>query len=240
MDCVSKTATSSLKTDLDIKKTLYDFYKIIDMPYEKKRKFFRHLYHRYKKKPNKKIFKKLQYFAKIPFLTQMTHVKSSIDKLFLPSRLIMVEQLKAKKHLLIGDFITKKNSYEKDFCQIMGWECLESKDPKSRYYDCTNHFSCIELKKGQGMMWFDMVRYAEIFLGKGIRHTVTLYIDYNKKKGIINEMYVIPTSKLLVYLGMDHQKASMCLRMFDQVPRGLNMQASAYKKDLRQMAARII
>lgn len=223
---------------MDIKKRLFAIYHKMELSPDIKKIFFRRLYKAYKKTPNKKIFKKLKHYKSIPFLNNIS--KESIIKLFKPSRLIMVEQLEARKHLLRGNFITKKNGYEKEFCDIMGWECIHNKDPMGRYYDCTNHFSCIELKKGQGMMWFDMVRYAEIYLGKGKQHTVTVYIDYNKKKAEINEIYIIPTSKLVNFLKMDKDKAEKCMEFYREVPRGLNMQASAYKKDLRALAARII
>jgi len=223
---------------MNIKTELFVLFEKMEMPIDKKKKFFRNIYKQYKKTPDKKILKKLKYYQSIPFLNNIT--RCSVEKLFKPSRLIMVEQLEARKHLLKGSFITKKNSYEKAFCDIMGWSCVSNKDPNSRYYDCTNYFSCIELKKGQGMMWFDMVRYAEIFLKKGKQHTVTVYIDYNMKRAVINEIYIIPTSKLVKFLRLDKDKAERCLEFYRDVPRGLNMQASAYKKDLRQMAARII
>lgn len=223
---------------MNIKTELFGLFERMEIPMKQKRKFFRKVYKQYKKTPYKKILKKLKYYKSIPFLSNIS--RCSVEKLFKPSRLIMVEQLEARKHLLKGSFITKKNSYEKAFCDIMGWTCVSNKDPNSRYYDCTNNFSCIELKKGQGMMWFDMVRYAEIFLKKGKQHTVTVYIDYNMKRAAINEIYIIPTSKLVEFLRLDKDKAERCLEFYREVPRGLNMQASAYKKDLRQMAARII
>ena len=42
----------------------------------------------------------------------------------------------------------------------------------------------IEIKKGQDSMWFDMVRYAEIFHGLGRQNTVTVFIRYDKKARI--------------------------------------------------------
>lgn len=222
---------------MDIKRRLFGLYQTMEMNVDTKKIFFKKVYKLYKQNPNKHIFKKLKYYYSIPFLKTIS--QDSVHKLFKSSRLIMIEQLQAKKHLLTGDFILKKNSYEKQFCNIMGWKYVVKK-PNARYYDCTNHFSLIELKKGQGIMWFDMVRYAEIYLGIGKQHTVTVYIDYNKKKAKINEIYIIPTSRLIHFLKIDKERAEKCIEFYKEVPRGLNMQASAYKKDLKAIASKVI
>ena len=206
------------------------------MPKEKKKKFFKLVYKKIKKrKKNDKIIKKLIYFKTIPFLFNMDNISISISKLFRSSKIIMIEQIESKISQLKGDFILKKNNYEKEFCDILNWSCINH-----RYYDATNGFSYIELKKGQSGMWFDMVRYAEIFLKIGTQHTVTLFINYSKKECKILEIYVISTSRILDFLKLDKQKAEHCIELYKNVPRGLNMQASATKKDLREIAYKII
>ena len=82
---------------------------------------------------------------------------------------------------MVGDWILPKNNYEKDFSTLLNWE-----DKKGRHADATNGITDIEYKKGQGAMWFDMVRYAEIYKGIGTQNTVTLFFRYDKHEKCVN------------------------------------------------------
>lgn len=134
-----------------------------------------------------------------------------------------------------GDYVVKMNSYEKDFCSLMGWECVDH-----RYYDCVANGMCIEMKKGTGMMWFDMVRYSEIFLKQGTQNTLTLFIQYDKTKKRVNEIYVIDTDKIVKFLQIDKETAEFAIEAYKKQKRGLNMQASMSKKDMRLISSYII
>ncbi len=178
-----------------------------------------------KQKPIKIV--RLKDFNQIKKITWQSIYESSVND--------VIEQLEKKIHDLKGDFILKKNNYENDFCSIMGWTCVNN-----RYFDAINGLCNIELKKGQSAMWFDMVRYSEIFLGIGKQGTITLFINYSKKESKIIEIYVIMTTKIIEFLKIDDIKARTCIALFKSIPRGLNMQASATKKDLKSMAFRVI
>ena len=134
-----------------------------------------------------------------------------------------------------GDDVVRPNSYEKYFCKLLNWQCHNH-----RYYDAIGNDMRIELKKGIGMMWFDMVRYSEIFLKIGTQDTYTMFIQYSKKKKKVQEIYMIPTDRIVRFLKLDEEKAKFCIRMFKEQRRGLNMQESATKKDMREMASHII
>jgi hypothetical protein len=127
------------------------------------------------------------------------------------------------------------NSYEKDFCKVLDWDCRDN-----RYYDCVAHNTYIELKKGKGMMWFDLVRYSEIYLGKGVDNTITLFVQYDKPKKCVNEIYLIPTERIVEFLELTREKAEFCIALFKGMPRGLNMQASMTKTDMRKIATSVI
>ena len=86
------------------------------------------------------------------------------------------QTLEQNIHLMRGDWVLPKNNYEADFSNLLGWE-----DKKGRYADATNGVTDIEYKKGQGAMWFDMVRYAEIYKGIGTQNTITLPTLSSKK-----------------------------------------------------------
>ena len=83
--------------------------------------------------------------------------------------------LEQKINFLEGDWVIPKNNYEEHFSNILGWT-----DKKGRYADASDGVTEIEYKKGQGQMWFDMIRYAEIYNGVGTQNTVTLFLDTTK------------------------------------------------------------
>jgi len=133
--------------------------------------------------------------------------------------------------LLQGDHIVPKNAYEKALCNQLGWTVYNN-----RYYDAFNGESYIEIKKGQNSMHFDMVRYGELFLGKGPENTLTVFFRWKKKEKRIVEAYVIKTKDLISFLRIDKNNAMIYAKVKDNVPRSVNILASATAKDLREMA----
>lgn len=147
----------------------------------------------------------------------------------------IIQTLENNIHLMRGDWILPKNNYESDFSNLLDWE-----DKKGRYADATNGVTDIEYKKGQGAMWFDMVRYAEIYKGIGTQNTITLFFRYDKKEKNVKDIYVIDTKKLLEYMKMNEELASFCIKLYKDAPRGLNMQMSATNVDMRNMSSYVI
>lgn len=145
------------------------------------------------------------------------------------------DQLQKTIDTMEGPWIVRKNSYEKEFCKHLNWLCKEG-----RYADAMSGDTLIELKKGQSCMWFDMVRYAEIFKGIGPQNTVTLFIRYDKRYIHVRDIYVIDTKKILEFMKMDDHIASFCIKTKAHLPRGLNMQACATHRDMRNMASYIV
>jgi len=137
--------------------------------------------------------------------------------------------------MMSGQWVTPKNAYEKDFCKLLGWKCNDG-----RYSDAQMGETFIEIKKGQGMMWYDMVRYAEIYMGKGRQETITIFIHYDKIQQYVRDIYVIDTQKIVDFLKMTPETSAFCINLYTELPRGLNMQASATNKDMREMAQYII
>jgi len=134
--------------------------------------------------------------------------------------------------LLQGDHIVPKNAYEKALCKQLNWEVFDN-----RYYDAFNGECYIEIKKGQSGMHFDMVRYAELLLGHGPAGTLTVFFRWKKKEKRIAEAYVIDTKVLIEFLRIDKRYALLYLQVKAQVPRGVNILASATAKDLRMISA---
>ena len=145
------------------------------------------------------------------------------------------EQICRVFHKFKGDFIVPKNAYEQNLCNILGWQTFDG-----RYYDAFNGETFIEIKKGQGGMHFDMVRYAEIVMGFGPQDTVTVFFKWNKSLKQIISAYIIDTKDLIQFLKIDREYAKMYLRIYRHVPRGVNILASATANDLRNIATYVI
>ena len=134
-----------------------------------------------------------------------------------------------------GPWVVPKNNYEKKFCKVIGWEIDEG-----RYCDAFDGHSYIEIKKGQSCMWFDLVRYAEIVLGVGTQNTITVFIRYNKKRESVEECLIIDTKNIIKFMKMNKTDSRYCIRMKKELPRSLNMLASATVTDMRKMASYIV
>lgn len=134
-----------------------------------------------------------------------------------------------------GSWVIPKNGYEKSFCTLLGWDCVSG-----RWSDAKNTNTPIEIKKGQDTMWFDMVRYAEIYTGQGLQQTVTVFFRYDKKQAYVREIYIIDTKQLLLFLKLDVESSEFCIEMHQKACRNLNIQASATSKDMRKMASIIV
>lgn len=117
-----------------------------------------------------------------------------------------------------GNWIVPKNNYEKDFCTLLGWECISN-----RYYDATiNNNVYIEIKKGISGMWLDMIGYSEILLGIGKQDTITVFLNWNKKLKRINRIFIINTKILIDALGLTKDIAKSILHMKKLFPGRIN------------------
>ena len=136
---------------------------------------------------------------------------------------------------LYGQFVIPKNGYEKHFCSILDWKAIDN-----RYYDAYDGTSYIELKKGQNSMYFDLVRYAEIVVGKGTGNTITVFLKWNKQHMNVTEAMVIDTTKIIEFFNITLEKALTLIELHKYVPRQLNILASATASDLRKMSTYIV
>ena len=134
-----------------------------------------------------------------------------------------------------GDFVIKDSHYEEELCGITKWDCFDS-----RYYDAYDGKSYIEIKKGQTQMWFNMIRYAEIFIKIGTQNTITLFVKYSKKKKRVDEIFIMDTKEIQNHLNMTPTKAACCILLNKNSKRSLHMQAAATAKDMRDMATFVV
>ena len=65
-----------------------------------------------------------------------------------------------------------------------------------------------------------MVRYSEIYLGKGDQGTWTVFFRYHKARKKVSEIYIIDTKRILSFLRLDRKKAETCIRLKEDQTRG--------------------
>ncbi len=143
--------------------------------------------------------------------------------------------LEANIHRLEGSFVCASTNYEPDMCRILNWECIDN-----RYYDASDGECFIEIKKGQSGMWFNMIRYAEIYVNIGQQGTITIFARYSKKQQRVLEVFIIDTKEILNFLHMVPTKAACCILLNKDSKRNLHMQAGATVKDMREMASYVV
>ena len=155
--------------------------------------------------------------------------------------LAIKQQLEKTIDEMEGEWISTKNGYEKALSKSVGWENREG-----RYADGTNGTTDIEYKKGQGAMWYDMVRYAEIEAGIGTQDTATCMFHYGKDEKYgrhVRDIHIMDTKKLSEYMLVNKKipphlqtVGDFCIWLNGQLPHGLNMQACATNADHINMA----
>ena len=132
-------------------------------------------------------------------------------------------------------FVLKEAHCERELCKIVKWQCFDE-----RYYDAHDGETHIEIKKGQGQMFFNMVRYAEIYLKIGTQDTVTLFLRYSKKSNVSKKYSSLTRRRFWKFLNMNPKKAAWCIILNNDSKRQLHMQASATVKDMREMSSYIV
>ena len=166
----------------------------------------------------------------------------------------LVSHLKDRIHLLNGEWLSKKSSYDGDICRELGMQ-----EDNKRYWDAKWNGYFLEFKKGRSI-WIDLVRYSETFLIEKYKEadlrerigelppyklqeaptpTITLfflpYTGKNKPKHI-TEILVVNTSRLIQKLCVDEQIATQLINLDQTVPKGLNAQASLSPVMVREIA----
>ena len=144
----------------------------------------------------------------------------------------LVSILSRKKSLLNGGWIKRNNSYERELCSVLEFNC-ETK----RYWDCEYNGRYIEIKKGRSI-WLDEVRYCEIFLKTSKEssiETVTLFFVNDKQRENIDKIYIVETKKILDFLKINDEWARVVLARKNAIKRSLNCQQNMTLKDLREI-----
>lgn len=159
---------------------------------------------------------------------------------------IRMEELKnhleTKIQELNGDWIKKNSGYEKDACIQLGVICQTK-----RYWDCSyNNNSKIEIKKGKSI-WLDEIRYSEIFMSDTLtdndeckEETITIFLIPDKNKNKIDNIIIIDTKKLIMFLKINAESAKFMLSRRKITTRSINYQQSMTINDLKKIADHII
>tara|TARA_B100001093_G_scaffold442971_1_gene445018 strand:- start:110 stop:568 length:459 start_codon:yes stop_codon:yes gene_type:complete len=138
---------------------------------------------------------------------------------------------------LNGEWVSKNSGYEKEACEILGFNC-ETK----RYWDCKHNGTYIEIKKGKSI-WLDDVRYCEIFMRDNEeckKETITMFLIPSKDKKRIENIILVDTRKIIKFLKINAEWAEMLLNRKKEISRSLNCLQSMTIKDLKSIADYII
>lgn len=152
---------------------------------------------------------------------------------------------KVSKHLLthyeklVGPWISKKNGYEKEFCDIVGFSIN-----RNRYWDCEFKDIRIELKKGKSAVWLDEIRYAEVLLKmseEAMKKTITVFFKY--AKDTLKNILFINTKKLIKEMDLTKEDAEFLIKRFKKaksLKHGLNSQHSISYSQLVKISEFVI
>lgn len=145
----------------------------------------------------------------------------------------IIETLKQTLPLLGTEWLGKKNGYEKDLCNLLGWTCVDA-----RHYDAiTPDKVYVEIKKGQGGAIFDLVRYSELYRKQGQPDTILVFLDWkrSKKGNYVKEIIVVHSDSLCKWL-LTPERADYYLQEKTRVQGMLNAQDKVRTKKLREIA----
>ena len=135
---------------------------------------------------------------------------------------------------LEGAWVTARGKYEAAFAKAVG-AVVETEN--SRRWDCVWNGLRVELKKGQGHCWCDLVRYSEYVLGEppdARTPVITLFLRYDGTT--ITEITGTTTEALVKALRLTRRSAEDLLRIALERPGRLNAQARMTFKELKGVA----
>lgn len=138
---------------------------------------------------------------------------------------------------LKGDWIRKNSGYEKEACHNLGFIC-----ERKRYWDCIYNDTYIEMKKGKSI-WLDDVRYSEIFMNVNNEckvKTITIFMIPSKNKDKIENIIIVDTQKLIDFLKINKEWATLLISRSKNITRSLNCQQSMTLKDAKSIANFIV
>lgn len=148
-------------------------------------------------------------------------------------QLIEMIDSKLSNGYLSGDWVRKRSHYEKQFCDAMGWVCVNQSDHDAV---CTQLGNMkIEIKKITGAAWVNLSKYVD---ENPDRMHTTLVLLYRPGGTQIVDFLVIPTFRIKEKLVGN--KALECKKALDLikqvVPRSSENMVSLTKTDLAKLA----
>tara|TARA_A100001234_G_scaffold220434_1_gene233370 strand:+ start:218 stop:721 length:504 start_codon:yes stop_codon:yes gene_type:complete len=118
--------------------------------------------------------------------------------------------------------LSKKNCYEKELSDILGW-----KDARGRHKDAiAGDGTGVELKKSAGSFIFDGVRYAEMYITKEEDNGVHVLFNFNKHG--VTRVFIVPNWMMVQLIIPRLDIAELELSLFKtrkEMKQGLNSQA---------------
>jgi hypothetical protein len=91
----------------------------------------------------------------------------------------------------------------------------------------------IEIKKGAGHFWLDLVRYAEVECKFDGNH-FHLFLVSSRDKTHVEHMYLLPSNAVLELLGLTVEEAAGLRNLHKRLDNRLNAQARLLTKFIRE------
>jgi len=137
-------------------------------------------------------------------------------------------------------WITRPSHYEKPLCDTIGFEHEDERYKDADFVDKNGRLFEIEIKKGQDAMWFDKVRYAEMWQEwDTYKDHVTMFVEYNMEPACVKTISFIELNQLMKRFKMNDDRASKTIEEFHEYKTdevGQNDQLRLSKRQMKDIA----
>ena len=111
------------------------------------------------------------------------------------------------------DWISRSSGYEKSMCMAIGLSVQMGRYKDANFVDKKGKFIEIEIKKGQRIMWINMLRYAEMYRDfDKYKDHVTMFVEYDLKRNSVKTISFIEMHKMMELIQMTDELSDMLIR----------------------------
>ena len=114
-------------------------------------------------------------------------------------------------------WITCGNGYERPLCNTMGFDLKKGRYKDADFVDKDGWIHEIEIKKGQNLMWFNGIRYAEQWQAwDTYKDHMTMFVQWDKKLACVKTISFIELDQMMKMMVMDDETAYNMIRLRDK------------------------
>ena len=129
-------------------------------------------------------------------------------------------------------WITRGNGYERPLCDTIGFELKTGRYKDADFVDKDGWIHEIEIKKGQNKMWFNCIRYAEMWQEwDTYKDHVTMFVVWDKKLACVKTISFIELDQIMKMMDMDDETAYHLIWIRDKYKKRSPCAQLDYKAD---------